>query len=331
MLRLAADGLGGGVDGRPVEGIGDQPGGEELGIAAQHHPVGLHILGQDIDPAVEALPQTPALSDGIADGAVMSADDLAGSVDKLAGGVGFSGVFLQEFGIVAVGDEADILGILLLRGDEAAFPGDGTDLVLAGKLPQGEAGMGQLLLGQEIEDIGLILRLVLRLFQKPAVSLLAPFDPGIVAGDDGVAAEKLCPVIELGEFHVLVAVDAGVGGRAGLIGADETVDDLSSKILGEVEDMEFHAQTVADAPGVLRIRQGAAGLRAGIVFDGAVVEFHVDTNTLMSLPDHQGGGNTGIHSAGHGDEGLTHSRPWSSRCLPGWRSRSSPWRRTARP
>ena len=35
VLRLAADGLGGGVDCRPVEGIGDQPGGEELGIAYQ--------------------------------------------------------------------------------------------------------------------------------------------------------------------------------------------------------------------------------------------------------------------------------------------------------
>ena len=254
----------------------------------------------------------------------MSADDLAGAVHKLAGGVGFSGVLLQEFGIIAIGDEADILGVLLLCGDEAILPGDGADLILAGKLPQGEAGMSQLLLGQEIEDVGLILRLVLCLFQKPAVSLLAPLDPGIVAGDDGIAAQNLRPVIELGEFHVLVTVDAGVRGRAGLIGADETADDLSSKILGEVEDMEFHAQAVADAPGVLRIRQGAAGLRSGIVFDGAVVELHVDTNTLMSLPDHQGGGNTGIHSAGHGDEGLTHSRPWSSRYQPGWRSRSSP-------
>ena len=171
----------------------------------------------------------------------MVTDDLAGSIDEFAPGVGLSRVAFQEFHIIPVGDEADVLAVLLFGGDEAVFFGDGADLVLAFEFTQGETGVGQLLLGQEIQDVALILRLVFRLFQEPAVSFLAPLDPGVVAGDDGVAAQNFGPVVELGEFHVLVAVDAGVRGRAALIGTDEPVDDLLFKVGGEVEDVELHA------------------------------------------------------------------------------------------
>lgn len=157
VLGGAADRLCGGVDGGPVEGVGDEQGGEQLLIAAQDHPVALHILRQHIGPAIEALAQPSALSDGIADGTGVVADDLAACIDEFALGVGLAGVLLQKAHIIPVRDEADILGILLFGGNEAIFRRNGADLVLAFKFAQGEAGVGKLLLGQEVEDIALIL------------------------------------------------------------------------------------------------------------------------------------------------------------------------------
>ena len=171
--------------------------GEQLGVAAQGHLIFAHILRQHIDPAVEALAQAPALPDGVADGPLMMTDDLAGGVDEFAGGVGPARVFLQEGRVIPIRDEADVLGVLLFRVQEAVLGGNGTDLFLAFKRAKGEAGVSQLLLGQEVEDIALILRLILRLLQQPAVPFLAPLDPGIVARDDGVAAQDLSPVVEL--------------------------------------------------------------------------------------------------------------------------------------
>ena len=100
VLRLAADRLGGGGDGGPVEGVRDQAGGEQLRIAAQHHLILLHILRQHIHPPIEALAQATPLSDGVADRAQMVADDLAGFVHKVTGGVGAAGVLLKKMHIV---------------------------------------------------------------------------------------------------------------------------------------------------------------------------------------------------------------------------------------
>ena len=126
--------------------------------------------------------------DGVADGTGVGADDLAAGVDEFALGVGLSGVAFQKAHIIPVGDKADILGIPLFGVEEALLCGDGPDVLLAFKFAQGEAGVGQLFLGQKIQDVALILGQVPCLFQQPPAPLLAPFDPGVVARDDGLTA-----------------------------------------------------------------------------------------------------------------------------------------------
>ena len=188
MLGGAPDGLRRGVDGGPVEVVCDQAGREELRVGAQNDPVFLHILAQHVCSAVEALAQASALPDGVADGTCVGADDLAAGVDELALGVGFAGVAFQKAHIIPVRDEADVLGIPLFGVEEALLCGDGADVVLAFKFAQREAGVGQLLLGQKIQDVALILGEVPCLFQQPPTPLLTPFDPGVVARDDGLTA-----------------------------------------------------------------------------------------------------------------------------------------------
>ena len=94
-----------------------------------------------------------------------------------------------------------------------------------GQLSQREQGVGQLLLGERIEDIALVLRPIHGLFQLPAaIGRLA--DPGIVAGGDEIAAQFPGPAVQPTEFQVAVAVDAGIGSASLLIGVHEAADDV---------------------------------------------------------------------------------------------------------
>ena len=96
-------------------------------------------------------------------------------------------------------------------------------------------GEGQLLLGQHIEYIALILAAVQRLFQQ--IPTVFPLDPGIMAGGDGVAAQKDRPVIEMPEFQVAVAVDAGIGRLPLSVGIRKAVHHLTAELLGEVKNV----------------------------------------------------------------------------------------------
>ena len=71
-------------------------------------------------------------------------------------GIGFAGVALHKGRIVPVGHEADVLAVVLPGGDKALEPGNFPNLGL-GQLPQREEGVGQHLLGQGVQEIGLVL------------------------------------------------------------------------------------------------------------------------------------------------------------------------------
>ena len=66
--------------------------------------------------------------------------------------------------------------------DEMMLLGDGTHLGLV-QGPQRQAHMSQLLLGEVVQHIALILALIQPLFEQPAAGVRVLFHPGIVAGD----------------------------------------------------------------------------------------------------------------------------------------------------
>ena len=104
----------------------------------------------------------------------MLPQDVALLVQKRPVGIGLSRVAADKGGIVPVGDEADVLALVLFRVDESLLGGDGPDLVL-GQVPQGEQTVDKLVLGQVIQHIALVLLRVEGLVQQPpaAASVIA--------------------------------------------------------------------------------------------------------------------------------------------------------------
>ena len=180
----------------------------------------------------------------------MRADDIAVQVQERAG-LGFlAGARGDDLRVVAVGDEADVLAVVLAGVAEAGFGGDLPRVGLA-EGAEGEFDAGELLLRQVVEDVALVLGLVEGLFED--VLLPCPLDAGVVAGGDIAAAQDIGALKELVEFQIAVAVDAGVGGDAVLVGVDEAVDDAGGEFVLEVENVKRKAQTAGNAPGVLRV------------------------------------------------------------------------------
>ncbi len=82
---------------------------------------------------------------------------------------------------------------------------------------------------------------------------------GVMAGGDVVCADGFGVAGELSEFEVFVAADAGVGGAAAVIFADEVVDD-SAEVVLEVEGVEGDIEEAGDLACVGGIAGGAAAL-----------------------------------------------------------------------
>ena len=119
-----------------------------------------------------------ALTDGVALNAAVTAQNTAVHVDEITRFGAVAGVFPDETGVSAVGNKADILTVGLVGIGKAGAAGNFPDLFL-GVTAQRQAQVGQLVLGQGIEHIALILLLGNALFQQPA-AVFAPLDTGIV-------------------------------------------------------------------------------------------------------------------------------------------------------
>ncbi len=88
---------------------------------------------------------------------------------------------------IAFGDEADVVGVGLLRHGEAALCRLRTYLCLGG-CPPGEPGVLELFVGEHAEHVGLVLCPVGGAVQF-AVAVFGGDDAGVVVGHYGVEAE----------------------------------------------------------------------------------------------------------------------------------------------
>ena len=162
----------------PVERSGGQLPGKQRLVPAEDHLIPFRVDGLYIQRFVGGNPQSLPLADGIVGDAFVTAQHPAGFIHKVAGDVLLPRVPPDEGRIVPVGDEADVLTVRL-PGVEKALPVCQRPHFRLMQNAQRELGVGQLLLGQHIEDIALILAEIHRFFQEiPAV---LPLDPGIVA------------------------------------------------------------------------------------------------------------------------------------------------------
>ena len=255
---------------------------------------GCHIVGLRKGQA-----QPAALADRVVNDAPVTAQYPTLHVHEVTGCRGQTRPLFDDPGIVSIGDEADILTVGFPGVDKALRFGNGSGLRF-GQSPQGKARMGQLVLRHVVEHIALILLHIQGLFQIPATAFR--LNAGIVAGDDHIAAQLLCAVIEAGKFQITVAVNTWIRRPALQIGSHELVDDLLAEGIGEVEHMVDNPHAIGYCPRVLHVVQCAAGVLSGDPGVLILIELHGTADTVPARLLHEPGGNGGVHTAAHGDQ-----------------------------
>ena len=188
---------------------------------------------------------------------------------------------------------------MLLGVDKAVLLRDLAYLGLVQRT-QRQADMRQLLLRKVIQHIALILALVQALFQQPAAGFCVLLHPGIVAGDHILHAVLCGPVQQVAELHIFIAVDAGVGGAARHVDADEFFNDLCPEVGGEIQHLIRHIQRKGHLGGILDIFFRAAGLVTGLSQRFVVGKPHGDAGAVVACLLHQAGRHRAIHAAAHG-------------------------------
>ncbi len=145
----------GGIPGEPIYFAGGEGAVHEVIFGADGDGVGVGIDAGDVDGVAEGDADAFALSDGEALVAFVGADGFAGGVDDVAVFEGVGGFFLDEFGVVVVGDEADFLGVGLVEDGKLEFLGDAADFGFF-KVADREEHACQLVARDAEEDVGLI-------------------------------------------------------------------------------------------------------------------------------------------------------------------------------
>src|SRR6185503_851111 len=127
--------------------------------AGERDDVRAGIHARDVARRAEGDPQPLALADGVAGRAGVLPYPIAQLVDDRAGLGRPAGPRTERAADVAIGDEADALALRLRGGRQAEVAGDLPDLRL-GQLAEGEPGVGELLLPEPVQEVGLVLVLV---------------------------------------------------------------------------------------------------------------------------------------------------------------------------
>ena len=203
-------------------------------------------------------------------------------------------------GVVAVGDEADVVAVGLVGDEQPASRG----LLAHGRLggvAEREQRVAQLLLVEHPEHV----RLVLAVVDRPVhldQPVLAGAQLRVVAGRDRVEPQPERPVEHGGELDLLVAPQARVGCPAGGVLVHEVLDHVVVEPLGEVPDVERDADHVGGPAGVVGVLDRAAAAGAGAVRRGVAREREVDAGDVVARLDRAGRGDGGVDAAGHGSD-----------------------------
>ena len=222
--------------------------------------------------------QTLALTDRVMPEAVVLAEDAAGGVDDLAGSVGFS----DELVLVAGVEVLAVAGVGRLQTMAA---GDGADFVL-GEFSEREELSGELLLGEPVEEVALVLGGVTGGAEGEAVAVTP--DARVVARGESLEVEAAFAgeAREKTELHQGVAADAGVGGASGEVGFAEVPQDGFRVGVVAVEDVVRDADALRKPGGALDVAvlvgAKAASPLAAAVESGAP-ELHGDADDVMAL------------------------------------------------
>ena len=212
------------------------------------------------------------------------------------GGVSYGA--LNKIRVFAVRHKADVLAVVLSGVDKSMGLGNLPHLGLM-EAPQGEQRMGQLVLGQHIQEIGLVLGTVRRPLQQPAAAGRILFDAGVMSGGHAVAPQGPDPLEQRPEFHIPVAHRAGVRSSTRLVLVHEIPDDGIPKHLGKIKHIEGEAQPAGHQGGILGVGQGTAGLFPALAQVLVVEHPQIHTGELIALLPQQDRRHGTVHAAAH--------------------------------
>ena len=162
--------------------------------------------------------------------------------------------------------------------------------------------MRELLLRQHIEHIALVLAFVERLFEQISSRAVVLLDSRVMSRNDYICAALLGGTEQLVEFHMAVAVDAGIGRAAAFIGADKFFDDFVLEVLSVIQNRIGNIQRKSDLARVLDILLGAAGPMTAAADILAMEEPHGDALAVITAAFHKISGDRAVNAAAHGNQ-----------------------------
>ena len=204
--------------------------------------------------------------------------------------------------MVAVGDEADLVAVRLLRNGQpelARLLAHGALVEVADRKHR----VRELRLVQREEEVRLILRRVRAALQPVASGGGIEIHARVVTRRHELRAEPVGAVDERRELQVAVAVDARDRRAAGRILADEVRDDGLGELRLEIDDVVRDADARGHAARVVEVvdRAARAEAHAALVRSSClVVQLHRQPDDVVPLARQQRGGHRRVDAARHG-------------------------------
>ena len=228
----------------------------ELGVPAMGYEddVFLDVLLDD-EPGTATEAEAFALPYGVEPEALVTTYDLTGlDVDDTSFLLAHE--LTYEVVVVDLAEEADALAVLAVGTGQVGVEGDAAHLFLH-QMADGEDGVGELLVGELCEEVGLVLDGVFGR-AEPCASLLVDDGGGVVASGYLVVVVTYL-LLEGSELDEAVAHDVGVGGEAALDAVDGIAHDEVPVFLLQVGDLEGETVFASRGLGEFDVFLGGAG------------------------------------------------------------------------
>ncbi len=295
--RSACRGLGGVVS---PDHTGELLGPDEEVVGAADHDGGrLHVDRQGVArSAVTTEAEATALADGHQLDGVDLTDRGALTVDEAGRAQRDATAQERRSPSAAVGDEAHVLAVGLVRGAQTELGGPSPHLLL-GHPADGQEHPLEVAALEHVDHVALVLAGVAPPHDPPLAIGPDPLDAGVVAGGDGVEPEHLGPAQQAVELQVPVALDARVRGQPGGVIGHVGLDDVGGEVVAEVEDQVLDAEAVGHAAGVVDVAHRAA---AGVGLSAP--QLQRDAHDLVAVVGEQGRRHRRVHATGHGHQHL---------------------------
>ena len=238
--------------------------------------------------------QTAALADREAGVAIVAAHHATVGGDEVAwrkGGRIGAEVARDDLRVIAVGNEADVLALRLLRHDAESQLARELARLFLGELADGEEHPPYDGAVYSPEEVALVLRAV-----APAMQL-AIHRARVMPSGDVPRVERVGLAQEVAELREGIAAHARDRRATGGVLAHEIADDVAAECALEVEHVVRNADARAHAARVIYGVERAAGTIGDIV--AVAEELHRSADDVVPLPREHGCRHGGVDPSGH--------------------------------